>query len=249
MGLAYPCGATPSLNPAHVALSGGVPLFSAVSLLTGGSILPLYAQGGTQTLTNLTSKIFGIIGPASVNSGTASSDALTFTNKPITTSLTNTMAIIVQFSSVPANTFQGLLGNGGAGAIGISLFLRGSVGSALAFGPIGIGTSPNAMFVPVAGVPYFIAASASFAASNGPTNFIAINLNTGQISTTSVLGNTGTPITPDGSYTIGNLQNNKTLPLLGGIAAVMHSTAFLSAPQLLQWASDPWSFWYPGKDN
>lgn len=112
---------------------------------------------------------------------------------------------------------------------------------------VGIGSTPTFIATSstpavVANTPYFIAVS-----ELGGTgyNIVVSNLRTGQ--TTSEVVATATAISVwTGTFNVGN-QNaaNGARVFQGLIAAVMCSEGYLSVPQLLQWAQDPWSFWYP----
>ena len=89
----------------------------------------------------------------------------------------------------------------------------------------------------VANVPYFIACS-----YNGSTvcNIVVTNLNTG-----AIIKNSG--------YTTNRGFQATTLFTLGYTgsyasqsyyAAAMYAESFMNMPELYQWATDPWSFWY-----
>lgn len=48
---------------------------------------------------------------------------------------------------------------------------------------------------------------------------------------------------PDGTYRIG--RNNTTHLSLSPVAAIMFAARYHTLQELLQWAADPWAFWYP----
>jgi hypothetical protein len=48
-----------------------------------------------------------------------------------------------------------------------------------------------------------------------------------------------------GSGTLSVLNTGTFNNIDGGLAAAMRSNVFLTLNQLLAWANDPWSFWYP----
>jgi hypothetical protein len=99
-------------------------------------------------------------------------------------------------------------------------------------------------FAPVAGVPYFIAVSGC---SSTIVNMVVTNLKTGAINTftssTSIQAAAAFSATP----TVCNSGPGGSLPMQGYVAAAMWSPSFLSMAQLLAWARDPWTFWYPGR--
>lgn len=89
----------------------------------------------------------------------------------------------------------------------------------------------------VTGSPYFCAVSMN----SSVTNFVLTNLETGVTKTSTT---TGTALTaPNGTYRIGL---NNTFHLNNtSVAAVMFAGQYSSMNKLLQWAADPWAFWYP----
>lgn len=53
-----------------------------------------------------------------------------------------------------------------------------------------------------------------------------------------------TLVAPNGTYGIGN-NVGSSREFNGFIAAAMVGADYLAIPQLLQWAENPWAFWYP----
>jgi hypothetical protein len=106
------------------------------------------------------------------------------------------------------------------------------------------GTQANSGFSLANGVHYFVAASC-----NGSlVNFAIANLETGQVYTAANVSFAGWNNPDDASsYIIGNNGNSlgNTRPFTAAIGPAMFSGAFLSMPQLRQWAADPFAFWYP----
>jgi hypothetical protein len=101
-------------------------------------------------------------------------------------------------------------------------------------------------FTPILGHPVFIA----ICNYNASVNWVVRSLLTGRTFSGTVAA--FSTITPDlsGSYlTVGNRDADYLRPATGSsIAAVMYAESIpyqLSSRQLLQWADDPWSFWYP----
>ncbi len=95
------------------------------------------------------------------------------------------------------------------------------------------------------GVPYFIAVSYNASVAN----FVVVNLNNGVTTTASVSGaHAFVAMSGYNSYGIGGGTGASTY-MNGFLAAVMYSiNNYLSLPQLLVWAADPWAFWYPDDD-
>jgi hypothetical protein len=120
-----------------------------------------------------------------------------------------------------------------------------SLGPTIYIGPTvhmyGVSVDVDSGITISAGTPYFVAMSSSSTLSQ--TFFVVVNLSTGKIQTasTSTLVNFGNC---DQLYLIGNRQAAQ-LQCTGGIAAVMSTRKFNSLSTLMQWATDPWSFWYP----
>jgi hypothetical protein len=95
-------------------------------------------------------------------------------------------------------------------------------------------------------VPYFLGLSAT--ASN--IYFVSTNLLTGQIKSSTFSGTytftaTGSNICQFGNQTTGNSSYTAN----GTIHAGMFAASALSLQQLLAWAADPWSFWYPRRSR
>src|SRR6202035_4103802 len=72
------------------------------------------------------------------------------------------------------------------------------------------------------------------------------NLKTGSTRTASVACGT-TNGTSNGIFVVGNgpALTIASATSLATVSAIMYSSALLAPTQLLAWASDPWSFWYP----
>jgi hypothetical protein len=97
-----------------------------------------------------------------------------------------------------------------------------------------------------ANTPYFMAGSFSIVGGTGTANLVVKELLTGKTGTSTASAATTGPLTPNGTYMVGNAPAGFE-EIHGSLAAVMFSTAFLSQNALAQWASDPWRFWYPNK--
>jgi len=91
----------------------------------------------------------------------------------------------------------------------------------------------------VIGRAYFAAASGG---SGIPTNFVLMDLESGVIKTATA-GNIAANSTLDGRYGVGVDFNAGTGTV--NVGPNMWANAYYSVQQLLDWAKDPWAFWYP----
>ncbi len=91
-------------------------------------------------------------------------------------------------------------------------------------------------------VPYFIGVSCR----SGSQNFVVVNLATGQVQTATTT--TVRAFSAATGYTIGGLSGGSK-QADATIMAAMHSVSYLSLPELLAWAADPWAFWYPAETS
>jgi hypothetical protein len=93
------------------------------------------------------------------------------------------------------------------------------------------------------GHAYYVATSAFPSGATTLINFVVKDLTTGQVrSATTTRASTPATVTAVG---VGNDQLGSSDPSLFPIAAAMYSGAALGIPQMLNWAQDPWFFWYP----
>jgi hypothetical protein len=225
--LAYPAGYAPGFDPNHVAAR--MCRFSAIS--TGGGAINLM-NGQVGVAVNSGYGFRQGLGPTTVPTSTTSRS--TFSPFPIAVDTINTVAAIGTLVTPSGEKY--LICTGGL-----------SDGRGIKFGANGVNftyTKPGAVEIDStldwsAGVPYFIAAS------NDASNiyFVQLNLATGELKTT-VVANATTPGVMDGSYIFGNGHSGSG-HAMDHTAAVMYTAAFTSHRELIQWASDPWSFWYP----
>lgn len=230
MGLAFPCGEAPGFDPTHIAASG-IRQGLGVSFIPVGANFISLLSGVAFTLTGtITNKIFGVIGPAT--GGTSGTGRASIASTSIATGA-RSAAAIVQFTAMPA-AFKTLINDS------IVTFTVNAANNPQLFYNNAQHSSSVTL---VAGVPYFIAASAI---SGGAFNILVMNLLTGAITLTS--STSADTFASIGTTIFAGNNNNGAQPMNGGIAAGMYSPAYLSPQQLLQWAADPWRFWYPGMD-
>lgn len=238
--LAYP-GGNPRFDPSHIA--SGACLFSGVS--TPGSFLNLLnGQPGTNISTPVAA-IDGYIGPITKYTG-ASTQETTFPF-PTTAFIGVTLAGIVRMDAFGNSTQQII--NNSSGGTSWGLCGDSNSPSSLQFSTAGIDstfTTGDVIIQP--SVPYFIVASNTTAPNSIGASRSAIgvkvNLLTGKIAILG--GNSGstTPVVGSGTLGIGN-RSAAPRAVNGGIAAAAFITRAMTLPEMLEWAQDPWSFWYP----
>jgi hypothetical protein len=229
--LAYPAGALPRFDPSHPAsagISGGYGISAVandgnfIDLTTGRMGVPTGAP---------TANIKSSMGPGVLYG--ANSDGTDFASK--LTSLPNgmTLAAIAQ-PNIVGSAYQSLIAADAGPANGL---LNISPTGAL---QIYLSGNNNSTIIPAANTPYFFAASTK----GGVYNFVALNLRTGEVQTSSISGGTSI-VGTNGIYRIG--QNNGSQGFNGTIAAAMYAPTYMSMQQLLDWSKAPWEFWYPNK--
>jgi hypothetical protein len=230
--LAYPGQLAPKFAPlGHVASYNC--RYSAVASDNG----EFYSLGPFHTApvngaTVFTKSVDGIIGPAlggyttagygTVDTGFYSTPDLRYTMAAIIRVTTVATADVGIFQlTVSGNAYQTLLGLNDAN---------------IQFTTIGI-TEVNSSLSLTAG-PWFIAASTDNATV---TNFIAVNLQTGHVLTSTSASHPGETGGATGTYSIGLIDT----AFAGSVSAVMAAGQFLSLAQLKEWGQAPWDFWYP----
>src|SRR5665647_153897 len=234
--LAYPAGVAPGFDPAHPA-SNGI-FFSGVAtgknfrnILTGGNSVNV----GSPTAFN------GAFGPmaASANFTNAGNDFA----YPSTVWNTQTLAAILVCDSVSLAAVRTILATSETAGTGFRLTCSSAAVPIATANSVSITPSLPAM---IAGVPYFYAMSVKLGATGTPWNAVLTNMGTGQ-----VYNSTGTSTINPAGAAGPNFQINGTASantaLFGKIAAAMHNTNIMSMADLLRWAQDPWSFWYPDR--
>jgi hypothetical protein len=232
--LAFPAGLAFGFDPKHLAAPGsffsGVPNSGNFRDILSGEVGTI---GGAPTAV-----IDGNLGPA-LNFA-ASADNVSFTpNLPSTAALaTCTLAAIFRVTTQegtdqpPINISNGstfgqcIASNNGSNVI----VLNG-----------GISTTITGFALPSNNkLPLFMAAS--YATSPSVWNIVVVNLLTGQTYFQQNLAYTASNTTT----TVLHIGNHGSSRELGGhCACAMASTQFMSIAALMQWAADPWKFWYP----
>jgi hypothetical protein len=237
--LVYPAGRTAGFNPYHPAVRGMVRFCGVAG--TGGTFYNLTPfRVGTKVGTTLpTTTIDGIIGPCYTSVAASAAEAeFAFTGTFSETTIT--MAAI--FFQTSATGAQFLIStNGGSTNTGVHLNL--SSGN-FTFTIPGVNDFFSG-FVGTIGHQYFYAASL---VSTTLINHVIVDLSTGKVSAiTTTAGTPGAAVNQ--IIGIGNDISANAGPFVGGIAAAMYGAYSLSMNELLRWAADPWSFWYPNPDE
>lgn len=237
----YPFGSAPGFDPSHPAAPGAT--FSGIAS-TAGFINLMQGQRSVVNGTPLTTILPGI---AAATKFPTAPDYCSFSGFPATLDNQTTMAAIVQFTTVGAAQ-QMFLCSSTQASTNWSLNCDFSGGTtSFSINPNG-GTVTRSLIALSAGVPYFLALSVSDSfANSGKVFFVVTRLDTGQIQSANIAVSASPLGASNGSYSVG-ARVNGNVASLSSIAAAMITRRATSFSALLQWAADPWSFWYPQQD-
>lgn len=231
--LVYP-GTPAGINLNHIALTrGSACRFAGVA--RNGNFFDL-TRGVSGTLVGTPTRVIdGNTGDSVQSSST--SNAMTFAGRA-TVDQRMTFGAIVRWANLGAGTYSFIFANS-TNTSGYNAFFAGNNGAlgivyALNYTTLGSFVANN--------IPYFVAGSAGV---GGSTNFVARRLDTGAITSYSAGGPGAYSDSPNGTYVVGNWPALGSFGMVGRLAAVAYTNAYLSLPQLLQWAAAPWDFWYP----
>lgn len=232
--LAFP-GTKPGFDPSHIAAAQT--RLSAAAM--GGNFVDL-TTGKSGAITGSPTNSIGLIGPRIGFPG--STDLVTFSGKPTASFPNYTFGCVVAFDVV--NVTNQFLISSSNGGTGVRLSIVNAGGSKLSIGINSLGGF-NATQIPIAvNTPYALFGSLAWVSPNALCNAVAVNLTNGVVlSQSSSVAAGGAPGADSGTCSIGN--RGSSLHAQGRIAAAMYSTEFTPISSLLQWAADPWSFWYP----
>jgi hypothetical protein len=234
--LVYPGGrARPGFDPSHPASSGVINGNGFSGIASGANFVNLLNGAKGTPANGPTSTLDGRIGPSAVFTATGA-QATYSTPLAVVNNSTTSAAILV------CSAF-----NAGGG----TWFIHGTfVGHYNGFGITSAGAlqaydkdggSKSSTFSLSLNVPYLIIVSKNSAT----VNFLAVRLDNGSLQTSTASGFTTVSVS-DGLYTIGCFAGSSG-QIDASMATCMYGTSYLSMPQMLAWASDPWSFWYPPK--
>lgn len=222
----FPAGRNPGIDLSHIA--AGIPRFSGIASGNGSFINLMTGAPGTVAGTP-TAVSDGYLGRAT-NFAT-STDAVTFSGNPAVLDSVVTFGAIALFTSITGN--QGIFNSATVGADGWLFYVSNQLTLFANNSTVSSGTNL------VGNIPYFLICSTN----SSVTNFLWMRLDNGVVSTATT--SSLTSLTSNGTYKVasdnfGNATNSR-------LAAVMFSAGiFMSISQMLQWAQDPWSYWYPG---
>lgn len=231
--LAYPAGSTPGFDPSHPASQNlaGTHGFSAVAI----------ANGFTNLITGTTASLaLGASGASMI----INRNGPTF-NWPVSTTGQNAKFPALQVSENRATL--AIIGTYSSAASGAFIFTDTSNGRGFRLEGTGF-TMPAVVAVPH-GLTFPTNVPVFYAASKTPTavNFVILNLATGALLTSTVAdANSQTA----GGVAFSGIGSDAASALgtpIASVAAAMWAPVGLSMPQLLRWAADPWSFWFPNK--
>ena len=236
--LAYP-GSSPGIDFSHIAMKG---MQTAFSVVPNGANFFNYAsaQAGTVANGTPTYSLYGSVGP-NVYFGT--SQWITFANQS-TAKATVNMACIATFTSTSG--FRPFFCNSTDSSKGIDYCILSGITVAFRNGD-----NVTLVASPATNVPYFIATSSYHPAAGAPISYslnaVVVNLLTGQVFTKVASNTSGGPTAANGSFVLGTdaTPNAVGAYIAAAFLGTSTGTSLLSIPELLQWAQDPWSFWYP----
>lgn len=227
--LAFP-NRRPRFDPAHPASNNL--RFSCVS--ADGNFINLATGQPASPTGSMPSKMYGSIGGATV----CNSNYATVSGLPTASEAAITLAAIFVSDGTPTNYGTIVGSSSSTDSYGCALMCANTnqfnarlFGTDNYFGGTGL---------LVAGGPVFVAVSVNLTTLE--MNWVACRLDNGLIFSKTSTANSGTQNPASGTGIVGGGDYNFAT---GSIAAVASSGAFLSMSQLLQWAADPWSFWYP----
>jgi hypothetical protein len=218
---AFP-GGNAGFDPSHVA--AGTSTKESVVCFPGGPVSLLSGRHLVKTGSPING-IDAYLGPEVSVVGT---DKFALSGHGTATYLTATLAGFVNLSSYTSGVAL-LIYTNSCFAVGV----QSSTHLTFYVNLSGVGSFPTMSL----GVPYFYAGSFG----GGTINMVLTNLLTGAITTATAT----TATTPSGFGDIWNFFSANSGVFSSSGSAAMVSNAALSLPQLLQWAADPWSFWYP----
>lgn len=230
--LSFP-GRPAGFNPAHPASANlaysGVASGAAFRGLGPGNPNPVFIGSG------FSAAMDGVIGP-SLGCGSSVSNANQMQVAGIGGTPTQaTIACIARFSNL--STFNGIFGDGFSNDV-TSLFVDSTLKLMMRAGTTNTIATNLSM---TTGIPYFCVASINQSTN---INFLLLRLDNGAVQTQAVSVSV-TMAASTSAYLVGNWPF-VSLGMTGNLAAVMYNHAYLSIPQLLLWAQNPWGFWYPG---
>lgn len=217
--LVFPAGRRPGVDYSHPALTGKSLLRLSV-VARGGSLIDVTGrQVGTRSGA-VSGQIFSALGNVT-DFNTGSGGNITFSGPSVTEPATLAVILWLNVGTVLSNSTGVSPFTIGRGTGGTSSYVVLGIGGGTQF------IGPNFLS---GGVPYFLAATFGSASPM----VVARRLDTGSLLTSNF--SSASTNTSNGTYSVGDN---------GPVAAAAITNAIMTPEQLIQWAYDPWSFWYP----
>lgn len=227
--LAYPAGYAPGFDPNHPCASR-----AEISAVASGAGYVDLLKGKKGTIAGtILANIRGLIGP-SADYNASTSNYVYFTGLHAGAMDEGTFACV--FMPIPGSGYNYMFSYGVTP--GFHAYRYNSSAIVLEWG---FSSNVNTGLIPADNVPYFFAAS--YSVGNFADAYLT-DLRTGKV-LTFYSATAGTAITStSGSFYIGTSEWDFQSP-----QNRIHSAAFMRSytprAAMLQWAADPWSFWYP----
>lgn len=251
---AAPLGFSPGFNQAHLASNGMLGAgngFSGVAV-NGNMINLLSGLVGTVRGAPIRANL-GMIGECvgfGITSPSTATDCLTYSGQQQSQTPNFTIAAIVQAKTGATGTTNNndaiFTTSGSSQEYGFYYSFGATQG--LFIGKYGGGVTSGGNQAPN-NIPAFVLVSNLGATS---TNFFAMRLDTGVWMFYNTSGCNQQSGNTDGTYAVGNGgfvdgSGSDKQSICGYIASAMFNPSlYLTQSQILSWAQDPWSFWYPG---
>lgn len=239
LGLAFPAGRMPGVNPNHPANQG---LYFSGRGRNPSPGVQCINYSGVSINTNMVSVPDGLIGPCISSNTTGSTNVCTFPSNSSNATVPAAVTLAVMATQLTNNgATQVFMSTSGVAAHGHNIDIQ--------FNTANLTYANQNGGVTLTGVPAFSASKHYFAIvcaiAGSSVNWGITQLETGQVFTGSQATSPGAFVADStGPY---NFCNNR-IPNAGSAAQISHwvySAALLSTQQIAQICRDPWSIWYP----
>jgi len=224
----------PGFNPSHPVDAPGANNGFLASVVASNGTVTSILNGKVATATGSAASARPILGPVTTYTGATDVSTLAY-NGAATPAGAITMAALGYITSVTSGASSFISWSAASSVNGLSvLSATGNFATTIN------GTAVDSGIAASLSAPYFVVSSSNTLA----TNFVIVNLASGVLKTATG-GSAATFNGGDGNLYFGNRSGIRVLN--GGLAAAMCNVTanIIPMPVLVQWASDPWSFWYP----
>lgn len=231
--LAYPAGYAPGFDPSHPAAVSLV--FSSVAQNLNHIDVRLGRRG---VITGSpVANIDANMGPV-LNFNDTSGNSVAFPNNPTDAPVSGTWGAILKPTSSTAGysyifSYGVSTGQGSYVLVQADLFKHHNQS----------GTIVSSGITLEVGVPYFLALS--YSPGLNVSDFYVKNLRTGKLLTASAAAGSAVSGSVSGNIWVGSNERDSGPAGRTAFAAAMFSRAYTPPSAMIQWAADPWSFWYP----